>query len=83
MAIFSSVHIFTLLNYVVADKLVTAWKDIWLIGDQFVYDIYHTLQQMNTTATVEKKNAPYIYDMYNVCCFTANPLSELKMLQPV
>ena len=78
MAIFSSVHIFTLLNYVVADKPVTAWKDIWLIGDQFVHNIYHTLQQMNTTATVEKKNAPYIYEMYNICCFTANPLSELK-----
>ena len=48
------------------------------IGDVFIHDIYHALQQMNTTAKVSKNTAVYIYDMYNVRCFTANPLSEVK-----
>ena len=43
-----------------------------------MHDIYHALQEMNNQAKVNQHGTPYIYDMYNVRCFTANPLSELK-----
>ena len=61
-----------------AETVVTAWKDAWIIGDEFVHEIYHALQQMNTESRVAKTSPPYLYDMYNVRCFTANPLSEIK-----
>ena len=54
------------------------WKEFWVIGDAFDHKIYHTLQQINTAAKNSKKQIPYIYDMYNVRCFTANPLSEIR-----
>ena len=63
---------------ILVEKPVTAWKDLWFIGDKFIHSIYHTLQGMNTEAKVAKGKIPYLYDMYNVCCFTANPLSDMK-----
>ena len=66
------------LYILVVEIPVMAWKDLWIIGDQFIHQIYHTLQELNVTTKLKKGNIPYIYDMYNVKCFTANPLSEIK-----
>ena len=51
---------------------------MWFIGDEFIHGIYHRLQELNTEAKIAKGKTPYLYDMYNVRCFTANPLSEMK-----
>ena len=50
-------------------------KDVWLIGDDFLNNMYSTLAQMKNTAKLKKKPAPYVYDYYNVKCFTTNLLS--------
>ena len=50
---------------------------MWFLGNLFVHENYHTLQQMHASTKVNKVNALYIYDMYNIRCFTANPLSEV------
>ena len=55
---------------------VKAHKDIWVIGDCFLGEIFHTLQQMKTEAATAKKEMPYVYDYYNILCVRANPLNQ-------
>ena len=57
---------------------VTAIFDLWIIGDKFVTDLFHDLQLMHSRAREAKQPDLHIYDHYNVKCFTANPLSDVK-----
>ena len=43
-------------------------------------DNFYALPAWNTHAKIAKKTGPYIYEEYNVRCFTANPLSEVKQV---
>ena len=56
---------------------MTAWKDIWFIGDAFVNDIYHELQNLQESRKRHKQSL-YIYQEFNVKCFTTNPLANIK-----
>ena len=53
-----------------------ALKDLLVTGDIFVHEIHHALPAMNTTVKMKKIDAPYIYDQYNIRCFTSNLLSN-------
>ena len=55
-------------------------KDIWLLRDKFVNDNFHAFPAWNTHAKITKCPGPYIYQEFNVRCFTANPLSEVKQV---
>ena len=57
---------------------VKAFKDLWIIGDQFVNEVFHALQELQQSAKINKKRGPFIYDEFNVRCFTSNPLSPVK-----
>ena len=52
-------------------------KNCWLIGDNFLTEIYHELSSMKSAAFAEKKRPPFIYQYFNVSTFTTNPLSVL------
>ena len=55
-----------------------ARNDLWIIGDDFVNNIYHALPAMNMTAKLKQKEVPYIYNYFNVKCFTSKPLSTTR-----
>ena len=57
---------------------VIALSDLWLIGDQFVNDNYHAMSTMPSIAKMDKWDPPYVYDYYNISCFTSNPLSTVE-----
>ena len=52
------------LNFIAAD--VFAWKDVWIVGDQFLQTMYGTLTAMKNQAYKSNKKALYIHDYYNV-----------------
>ena len=53
---------------------IKAVNDLWIIGDQFVNDVYYILSGMKQKAISSKKGKlPYIFEYYNVSCFTPNP----------
>ena len=51
---------------------------MWIVGDEFLHDIYHALQKLKTEAIIAKHHLPYVYDYYNITFFTPSPKSLLK-----
>ena len=58
--------------------MVTAFKDLWIIGDDFVNKIFHPLPALQTENHLAKRQELYIYEQFNMKCFTANPLSSVR-----
>ena len=78
MEIICGVHIFaTLIDLFIAGE-ITAWRDLWIIGDDFINEIFHELQRVHEEAGDKNRQDLFIYDYFNVKCFTPNPLSMLK-----
>ena len=50
-------------------------KDAWVIGDEFLKEIFDTLTALRNKAHEQGHTKPYIYDFYNVNCIWTNPLS--------
>ena len=50
-----------------------AINSVWFIGDDFINETYHALQQMKAESRVNPSEKPYVYTMYNVRCFTSKP----------
>ena len=57
---------------------VQAVKSAWIIGDDFLLDIFGTLHKLKSEAIANNRPIPYLFDYYNVQFFTGNPLSEIK-----
>ena len=57
---------------------IKAFKDCWIIGDHFVNDIYYVLQELNQEQYKKDKKKIYMYDKYNVKCFSSHPLTKIK-----
>ena len=54
-------------------------NNLWLIGDIFLNEIFHALPQIKNEARSAKSGEiPYIYDYYNISCFTPNPQTLVK-----
>ena len=66
-----------LIKFVFISGLIDAIKDLWIIGDKFIHGTFHTLQKIQRENKLAKRREFYIYEEYNVCCFTANPLSNV------
>ena len=49
-----------------------ALNNLWLIGHQFLNQIYHELPSIRHKAQTARQQVPYVYDFYNVSCFTPN-----------
>ena len=52
-------------------------RDLWIVGNVFVNEVYHTFSEMDATAVRERSDRPFIYDFFNVKCYMANPLSKI------
>ena len=57
---------------------VKALNNIWLVGDDFLAEIYHILPGIRAEAKANKKDVPYIYEYYNITCITSSPSSSIK-----
>ena len=55
-----------------------AINDLWIVGDVFVNKNYYMLPQMKNEAKLARRQVPYIYDYFNVSCFTPNPDSIVR-----
>ena len=53
-------------------------SNLWLIGDEFLMDAYHALQKLQTEARSARRAEPYVYDYYNISCFTTSPNSAVR-----
>ena len=62
-------------SFFVAGGPVKPLKDIWLVGDQFLEEIFYILHdlKMNSKST-SHSDMPYLYDYYNVKNYYSNPL---------
>ena len=55
-------------------------KDLWFIGDAFLQENFYGLSKMKSEAHLQKRAIPYVYDFYNVSCYTAKPDSAIKVV---
>ena len=53
-------------------------NDLWLIGDEFLNKVYHILPEIRVQARANKTPFPYIYDYYNLHCYTPNPVTMIN-----
>ena len=56
-------------------KPVSAFKDLWIIGDKFLNEIYHALPAIKLAAKEADEKTPYIYNQFNIKCYTSKPQS--------
>ena len=57
---------------------MTAFKDAWIIGDEFINDTYHMFPAMYEEAVIAKSRCPYLFNEYNVRCCSTKPESNQK-----
>ena len=48
---------------------IAAMKDIWFLGDEMLFEIFHTLPYLRKEARIAKTEIPYLYNQYNVSMF--------------
>ena len=58
------------MHSVLSDK-IKANKDLWLVGDTFLRDVWPAILGTNTKVTAQKTSKLYIFDNYNIVpCFS-------------
>ena len=57
---------------------VKALESVWLIGDNFLFNIHPAIQLLHTEACRRGQPEPYLYSKYNLEGFYFNPLNPLK-----
>ena len=51
-------------------------NDVWIVGDDFLKDITHSLQDLKIKASAANKALPYIYERYNISLIYKSPLTS-------
>ena len=51
---------------------ITAIQDAWLVGDNFLREMYSTFTDKRTLATINRHRPPYLYEFYNVFGYFQN-----------
>ena len=78
MEIICSIQIFEVIQFSYVTGTVLAQKDLWILGDAFVNDNFHALPALNKQRQFDHKDPLFMYQQFNVRCFTANPASRVK-----
>ena len=55
-----------------------AINDLWIVGDAFVNSNYYMLLQLKNEAKTARRTIPYMYQFFNITCYTPNPHSLVK-----
>ena len=45
---------------------IAALKEVWIIGDTFVREVFPTMQSLKTQAAAAKDTKPYLYEYFNL-----------------
>ena len=51
---------------------MTAYQDAWIIGDNFLREIYNTLTNIRNRSALNRRRPPYLFDFYNVFGYFQN-----------
>ena len=54
---------------------VTALKDCWIVGDLFISQIFYALPAKNSERKLKDKSPLYIYERFNIKCYSTNLLN--------
>ena len=74
--------VYTYLRLFMFAGTILANNDAWIIGDNFVNEIFHCYPDWNLECHANNLQQPYLYDYYNVKCYTASPCPvQPKFLQ--
>ena len=65
------------MHFVIA-AAIKALKNVWCIGDNFLCENYHALQDLKTDAKMKKVDTPYLYDKYNISAWYMNATSMVR-----
>ena len=64
--------------YSLLTAAVKALKNVWCIGDDFLCENYHALQDLKTDTKMKKVNIPYLYDNYNISAWYMNATAMVR-----
>ena len=57
---------------------IAAQKDLWVVGETFLDEVFNTLQELKADASSGKKQMLYLYDYYNVSFKIDDKLSNVN-----
>ena len=57
-----------------------AVRDLWMIGDCFLYKVFNVLPELKSKATNQNKTGkvPYVYDYFNVTSYMTDPMNNTQ-----
>ena len=58
-----------------------ALKDVWVVGDEFLYDTFTTFQAKKVEAEMDNVDRPFLHEYYNVKFLFKRPLSEIRSFE--
>ena len=66
--------------YIFVDSIQVS-KDVWIIGDTFLYDVFTAFMAICQQVRRERKQVPFLHDFYNVQFYFKRPLSKIKQVE--
>ena len=77
------IYLFEILNCVLTaictiSGEVVAINDFWIIGDSFINKHYFMLPQLKHEVKQARRTIPYLYQFFNVTCYTPNPDTSVR-----
>ena len=57
-----------------------ALNDLWFVGDAFINKNYYMLPKLKHKAVSARRKPPYIFDQFNISCFSPNQQSLVNVL---
>ena len=60
---------------------IKALKEVWIVGDQFLYDTFTAFQAMKSRAAMNNECLPYLHDFYDVHCAFQRPLHRIRLIE--
>ena len=69
MEVKCSLHLPKMIYYILFADNIRAIKSIWVIGDNFLQDMFYTFRAMKTNTSNRGRPNPYLFENYNVEAF--------------
>ena len=57
---------------------IKAWKESWMLGDEFLREMFTSLKTLQSHLKEDDKSAPYIFQHYNVMDVIPPKLSNVR-----
>ena len=57
---------------------IEALREVWIVGDHFLHQNFDVFQQQKSTAILDHKDPPHLYQFYGISAWYVNLISFLK-----